>query len=58
MLTPKPKLLKKVKEKLVPWIEICKHYYQNKSHQGESWTENHWHSRRNCYATTIWWCCL
>ena len=28
---------------------MCKHYYQNKSCQGESRTENHWHSRRKCY---------
>jgi len=32
----------KSKEKVVPWIETYNHYYQNKSRQGESRTENHW----------------
>jgi len=57
-LTPKFKLWNperiRSNEKVVPWIETCKHYYQNESHQGESWTENHWHSRNKqyCYTTT------
>jgi len=43
----------KSKEELVPWIETCNHYYQNKSCEGESLSKNHWHSRhkRIRYAT-------
>jgi len=29
----------KSKEKLVPWIEMCNHYNQNKSDPGESRTK-------------------
>jgi len=35
----------KTKEKVVSLMETSNHYYQNKSHQGESRTENLWHSR-------------
>jgi len=47
------KLFEKNKEKLVSWIEIYNHYYQNESCQGESWTKNHSYSRCKhiCYAT-------
>jgi len=48
MLAPKPKVrtvLKKVKKKMVPWIETCTHYYQNESRQGESRTESLRHCR-------------
>ena len=37
---------------------MCKHYYHNESHQGESRTENHWHSKRNATATLLTRCCL
>jgi len=36
---------KKIKEKVVPWIETCNHYYQNESLQVKSRTKNVWHSR-------------
>jgi len=39
----------KSKEKLVSWIETCRHYYQNEIRQGESRTKNHWHSRHKRY---------
>jgi len=31
--------------KVVPWTEMCNHYYQNESCRDESQTENHWYSR-------------
>ena len=35
----------KSKEKVVPWIQTCNHYYQNESCWGKTRTDNQWHSR-------------
>jgi len=46
------KNFEKSKEKLVTWIEMCNHYCQNKSRQGECQTKKNWHSRCKCYPYT------
>jgi len=59
-LTPKPKVLKKVKKN---WSHEMKHatshYYENVSRQGERRTENHWNSRPEthplCYQDDTAW---